>query len=166
MLASCWVFCMDPRVDSGLCCISHKLIGTDWSLISSRLRFVFKRLLTVVETFLNDTYRSPDWCVVQRRTGCVACKPPDLNEPDFYVTILKRLWCCGRTAVDGRRLMRVLSWDARNFEFVRQSLMGISALCVGAREQHFEQFCSLFVLKTVTSFRSAVCKWRVPCGRI
>ena len=56
VLALRWVFCTDIRTDSDFCFI-HRLIsfynrggkcllrGTDWSLIYSRLRFVFKRLI-------------------------------------------------------------------------------------------------------------------------
>ena len=56
-LALCWVFCTDIRPDSDFSFIHHWQIGfynrggkrllrgTDWFLIQSRLRFVFKRLI-------------------------------------------------------------------------------------------------------------------------
>ena len=55
-LALRWVFCTDIRTDSDFCFIHHWLTGfynrggkcllrgTDWFIIQSRLRFVFKRL--------------------------------------------------------------------------------------------------------------------------
>jgi hypothetical protein len=74
-LALRWVFCTDIRTDSDFCFIHHWLIGfcncvgkrlqrgTDWFLIYSRLRFVFKRLMNCIAqcTFISLYEDETDW---------------------------------------------------------------------------------------------------------
>ena len=67
-----YVFCMDLRTDSGHCFIHHLLIGfynrcgkclqrgTDWFLIYSRLCFICKRLIAMLDTVCELCCQSPN----------------------------------------------------------------------------------------------------------